>query len=313
MKKILYHGSDYDFNKFAFINAGKKSGLSGAGYGLYFTTSKADALCYGKILYTVEATVKKAISLYKVTFSRTLLIKLLQEFERISENSYVEAFGDISDGINSVAYRNAFTEAINSLLKYNKSDVDIVNDIMHATSGEDAMLKVLKKFGYSHTIDTTTPNGKDPDGKRTQNWIFYDTDCLKIIKKEKELLESVDFETPQYLTAPQHNILKGTDIYRGLVNQKFNAILEHESIDDWRELEEAAGRAHSKAQRRLMAMAMAYKRGDLSKKYVNQTIKKLAKTIDEDTLEDFASTKQKRRRKDGSIGKRNAIPHYVDY
>lgn len=310
MKKILYHGSDYDFNKFAFINVGKKFGLSGAGYGLYFTTSKADALYYGKILYTVEATIKKAISLYKITFSRTMLIKILQEFERISDNSYVEAFGDISPGINSSAYRNAFTEAINSLLNYNKSDVDIINDIMHVTSSETEMLKVLKKFGYSHTIDMTTP-----DGKRTQNWIFYDTDCLKIIKKEKELLESVDFETPQLalnLNSKQYNLIKNTDIYDQLVNQNFDNTLNHESINNWKELEETVGRAHSKAQRRLMAMALAYKRGDLQEKYVNQTIKKLAKTIDEDTLKDFASTNQKRRRKDGSIGKRNNIPHYVD-
>ena len=71
------------------------------------------------------------------------------------------------------------------------------------------------------------------------------------------------------------------------------------------------GRARSKAQRRLMAMALAYKKGKLNSKYVNDTIKKLSKTIKEDTLQDFAKTKQKRRRKDGSIGKRNNIPDYI--
>ena len=53
MKIILYHGSDYLFNKFLFKNVGKKSGTSGAGFGLYFTTSKSDALCYCKYIYTV--------------------------------------------------------------------------------------------------------------------------------------------------------------------------------------------------------------------------------------------------------------------
>lgn len=60
-----------------------------------------------------------------------------------------------------------------------------------------------------------------------------------------------------------------------------------------------------------MAMALAYKKGKLDSKYASNTIKKLSKTIKEDTLQDFAKTKQKRRRKDGSIGKRNNIPDYI--
>lgn len=294
MEKLLYHGSDYNFNKFAFKNVGKKSSTSGAGFGLHFTTSKADALCYGNILYTVKATVRKPISLYKITFTRQLLSQMLRYFESISDNSYVEAWGDISQGINSLDYKNAFTTAINSLLEFNKSDVEIVNDIMQATSGEMYVLQMLKHFGYSNTIDTTTPNGKDPDGKKTENWIFYDTDCLKIIKKEKNLLESVDFKNVPEMTRSRYNMLETSDVYQQMLQQDQNK-----------------GRAKSKSQRRLMAMALAYKRGKLDSKYVNDTIKNLSKTIKQDTLEDFAKTKQKRRRKDGSIGKRNNIPNYV--
>lgn len=297
MKKILYHGSDYDFNRFEFKNVGKKSGTSGAGYGLYFTTSKADALCYGKILYTVECTVKGTLSLYKKTISRAKLIKMLEYFESISDNSYVEAFGDISMG--PLAYRNAFTEAINSLLEYNDNDVDIFNDIIQATSSEFYVLKTLQKFGYSNTIDTTTPNGVDPDGKKTENWIFYDTSCLKIIKKEKDLLESVNFEDIPSLTRRRYNLMESCEVYQQMLLQDSNN--KNPKVS-----------ARSKAQRRLMAMALAYKRGDLKSKYVNDTIKNLSKTISEETLEDFASTNQKRRRKDGSVGKRNNIPHYVD-
>lgn len=294
MKKILYHGSDYDFNKFAFKNVGKKSGTSGAGYGLYFTTSKADALCYGKILYTVECTIKKTISLYKITFTKQSLSQFLKYFESISVNSYVDAWGDTSEGPNSLSYKNAFTAALNGLLKFNESDVEIVNDIINSTDGAAYMLKTLKHFGFSNTIDTTTPNGVDKDGKRTENWIFYDTDCLKIISKERNLLESADFENVPGLTRQRYNLMESDSTYQQMLEQQKNQ-----------------GRARSKAQRRLMYLALAYKRGNLPEKYTSDTVKKLSKTIKEDTLQDFAKTKQKRRRKDGSIGKRNNIPDYV--
>lgn len=71
-------------------------------------------------------------------------------------------------------------------------------------------------------------------------------------------------------------------------------------------------RAKSKAQRRLFAMALAYKNGKLPEKYASDIVKKLSKTVKEDTLRGFASTNQKKRKKDGSISKRNNIPYHVN-
>ena len=71
-------------------------------------------------------------------------------------------------------------------------------------------------------------------------------------------------------------------------------------------------KARSKKQRRLFAMALLYKRGQLDSKYASDSIKKLADSLSEDKLHEFAATKQKKRRKDGSVGKRNAIPYEVD-
>lgn len=68
--------------------------------------------------------------------------------------------------------------------------------------------------------------------------------------------------------------------------------------------------ALSKAQRRLFAMALAYKRGKLDAKYVNDDIRKLS-DLSVATLEEFAKTKQKKRNKDGKISKRNALPNYM--
>ena len=69
-------------------------------------------------------------------------------------------------------------------------------------------------------------------------------------------------------------------------------------------------RARSKAQRRLMAMALSHKRGELDSKWINDDIEKLSE-LPEKTLRQFAKTNQKKRRKDGSVGKRSSIPDRI--
>ena len=48
----VYHGSPHSFSKFTFKRMGEEGGITGAGIGLYFSESKADALGYGKYIYT---------------------------------------------------------------------------------------------------------------------------------------------------------------------------------------------------------------------------------------------------------------------
>lgn len=78
----------------------------------------------------------------------------------------------------------------------------------------------------------------------------------------------------------------------------------------FRQLQDLDEEARSKSQRRLFAMALMYKRGKLDPKYHSDAIKKLSEQPEE-TLHRYASTKQKKRRKDGSVGKHNAIPQKV--
>jgi hypothetical protein len=82
-------------------------------------------------------------------------------------------------------------------------------------------------------------------------------------------------------------------------------------IDFYEELDNLDEKARSKAQRRIFAMALAFKRGKLDDKYVSDEIENMADSMDEETLREFAKTKQKKRRKDGSVGKRNALPNYT--
>ena len=75
--------------------------------------------------------------------------------------------------------------------------------------------------------------------------------------------------------------------------------------------QQETGKAKSKAQRRLFGMALSVKRGTF-KGTVPPHIKKMADSMTEEKLKQYAGTKQKKRRKDGSVGKRNNIPYKVD-
>lgn len=67
----------------------------------------------------------------------------------------------------------------------------------------------------------------------------------------------------------------------------------------------------SKAQRRLFVLAYLYKKGKLDDVTVSDSIKEIADTVPEERLREIASTNQKKRKKDGTISKRNALPQRV--
>lgn len=289
----LYHGSDYLFNKFLFKNVGKKSGTGGAGFGLYFTDSKADALAYGKYVYTVNADLKNGLSNERITLSRNVVKLILSEFEKISENSFIE----------NIKENASIDDGVIHLMKYNRSDIDLINDIINSTNGALEMMQVLTKLGYTHGIDKKTP-----EDRTITNYVVFDLNCLKIIKREKPLGNLTESFIQKYIDLNEsETIIVNENIPQPLVSLTDNMQRQAKT----RTLSQAQGRAKSKSQRRLMAMALAYKRGKLPDKYVSDTIKKLSKSIDQQTLHDFAKTNQKKRRKDGSIGKRNNIPYKV--
>lgn len=296
----LYHGSDYLFNRFAFVNVGKKAGTSGAGFGIYLTDNPDDATNYGKFLYTVQVQLQKELSNTKISLSkeqiRTILRKFENEVKRTGGNSYIECW----------EYNE--NKALSALINYNYSDIDIINDIINSTNCPIEMMAVICALGYTHSTDKITPNKvNNIDGTITTNYVIFDLNCLRIIKREKSedywknLMESEDFEDDsiEFRMDQLKNFAK--------LNIPYNNLNQFESGTKTGE----QGKAKSKSQRRAMAMALAYKRGKLPEKYASEGIKKMAKSMSEESLHNFAATKQKKRRKDGSIGKRNNIPDYV--
>jgi hypothetical protein len=69
-------------------------------------------------------------------------------------------------------------------------------------------------------------------------------------------------------------------------------------------------KVYSKAERRLFELAHLYKNNKLDDSFVSDEVKELSK-LPEATLKSAASTKEKKRKKDGSISKVNAIPERV--
>lgn len=296
----LYHGSDFLFNRFAFVNVGKKPGTSGAGFGIYLTDNPDDATKYGKYLYTVQVQLQKELNNIKLNLTkdqvRTIVRKFENEVKRTGGNSYIEC------------WEYDENKAISNLLKYNYSDTDLINDIINATNCPIEMMTVITSLGYTHSIDKETPNNvKDINGIITTNYVIFDLNCIRIVKREKSedywknLTESIDFEDDsiEFRMDQLKNFAKLNTSYVNL-NQFESGIKTGNQ-----------GKSKSKSQRRLFGMALAYKRGELPAKYASDEIKKMSKSMDQETLHNFAATKQKKRRKDGSVGKRNNIPDYV--
>lgn len=288
----LYHGSEYLFNKFLFKNVGKKSGISGAGFGLYFSNLKADALAYGPIVYTVNVELQKELSNDKLSLDYSMVRVLLQYFESITPVKFIEQFSSLKDAL--------------QLLMDSSTDTDLVGCIVSKTGCINEMMQTLVHYGYTHSMDNDTPEASD-----IINYVIYDLDCLTIVKREKPLdtlTESYIQEELEYIDLMEcETRILCCNYPESLVSLSDNMQRDART----KTLSQGQGRAKSKSQRRLMAMALAYKKGKLPEKYASDTIKKLSKTIEQSTLKDFAKTKQKKRRKDGSIGKRNNIPERV--
>lgn len=296
----LYHGSDYKFNKFEFKNVGKAHGTHGCGYGIYLTNTKSNALMYGKNIYTVQFQPKGQLYRDKKTLTIPKITLLLKKFEAIAAKnpekvtSYVECWGlpVTIENIKKVA-----KEVYNN----NESDVDILGDLINSTYQPLEILSVVVNMGYNYALDKETPTSKTVD-----NYVVYELNAMKIVKCEQPLNESVESVIEEC-----EELIFDT-LFESVPNELEMLTDQMERAARTKTLSEAQGRAKSKSQRRLMAMALAYKRGKLPAKYASDTIKKLANDIDQTTLHDFAKTNQKRRRKDGSVGKRNNIPDYVE-
>lgn len=314
--KLVYHGSDTKFSKFETKFIGSAHGID-AGFGFYFTESKAEALTYGKYIYTCFLNLKRDVSLYQKTFDDAIILKLIKLIED-SDDSFT-----VLDDFESIF------EAATYFAMY-KNDVDIIKDLIIRCNDVAIVLKALLQCGYDFTTDRTSP-----DDETITHYIVYDVNAISINNIECPIGD-IGSDAPK---AQQSPLLQNTRLFQSYTPkqrtsqasqslgnfsslgnfyqcssptefyEELDKLIDYSDIDN-NDMMDDDGKAKSKSQRRLFYMALAYKRGELDKKYASDKIKKLSELSDE-TLHDYAATKQKKRKKDGSVGKRNAIPEKV--
>lgn len=171
----VYHGSDADFNTFEFDFIGTSHGLD-AGFGFYFSESKADAITYGPILYTCLLNLKTEVSNEKVTLNAKQVAQILDRLEEF----------DCGDGLTKSYYENFDydkEEAINSLLDSCESDTEIIGDIINACGALEAMMTIMPQLGFTHTTDSKTP-----ELETVKHYIVYDPSIIAIIAKDPILV-----------------------------------------------------------------------------------------------------------------------------
>lgn len=163
MRVTVYHGSDHKFDQFSFKNMGKSSGTSGAGFGLYFSELKSDALTYGKYIYECNLELERNVSNTEVTLDRKTLKVILDRLKNDGKNYYQN-------------FDNNQKEAIDTLLDSSESDTEIIGDIVNAMSALNNIMKILTDLGFTHTIDKITP-----EDDTITHYIVYDLEAITIV------------------------------------------------------------------------------------------------------------------------------------
>jgi len=152
-----YHGSSHKFDEFSFKKMGKSSGNSGAGFGLYFSDIKADALGYGDYIYTCRLELENNVSNESITFDKKMLLLFL-------------------DKLNFTEDKNKFTI---HLLNDFKTDTEIIAEIVKTIGNGNIVFEILSGYGYDHTIDHNSP-----ELEHSTHYIVYALDAIEIVKRE---------------------------------------------------------------------------------------------------------------------------------
>ena len=148
-----YHGSSNIFDEFNFSQNGQHGGNIGAGCGLYFSTSKADAATYGNNIYECVLRLKTVISNHEVTLKPFDVSRICKETG------------------NCISTPNAFALMIGC-----QSDTDIIVKLVeYFDLTVEEITNALSECGYTHTEDKITP--EDPD---MPHFIVYDLNTITI-------------------------------------------------------------------------------------------------------------------------------------
>lgn len=174
----LYHGSNVKFNKFDLNKIGSNVGTSGAGAGLYFSSSIEEAITYGKYIYVVDfesLNLKKTLSNFKRTLNKNQIITILDQIlnETKGDENYYQNYDEYTyqnykNKTNIKLKNDISNEIFESLI--NSTDTEIISSFINSGSIRiPTLLNVLNKMGYNYTMDQYDDNLF----KNSQHYILY--------------------------------------------------------------------------------------------------------------------------------------------
>jgi hypothetical protein len=157
-----YHGSKNLFDAFDFSECGEHGGNDGAGFGLYFSTSKGEAMTYGPFIYSCILTLKRELSNHAVTLkNHDINIMLYHQFDKRQWGFPKKEIG-----------------AFSSWLPTATCDTDIIHKVMELrNSTVTDMSKILSHYNFTHTVDVETP-----DDPTQPHYIIYDLNAIHIVE-----------------------------------------------------------------------------------------------------------------------------------
>lgn len=171
----VYHGTPNKFDEFSLDFIGSESGTTGAGVGLYFTESEAEALTYGENIFKCLLKLKNNISNDEVTLTFDMIYMLIEKLykdknENWFENWLLQYFPQKSD--------KKTIKIIDDVIKHCSSDTEIISGFVNSGIRVTDIFDVLLTLGYDHTIDN-----EEPIDGISKHYIVYDLNCIQILDK----------------------------------------------------------------------------------------------------------------------------------
>lgn len=177
--KVLYHGTNADFNIFDQANFGE-NGDTVEGYGIYLTDSKQVADSYGGRIIQAYANVTRPASKNKKTIKRTELVKLIKATaENEARDLLQEGYDSIEDALKDTWISNytytydkpinaAYNQVAADILRMNDNDMDIIREVMAGMAIRDyakayEFYPVLTEITGIDGYETTWEDSRDPD------------------------------------------------------------------------------------------------------------------------------------------------------
>lgn len=151
--KVVYHGTNSDFNTFSYDYIGKNG--SAEGYGFYFTDSKEKAAGYSKDEKNIKELyldIKKPLSSEDVTLKRSDIKKLIKEIDPTGDE-IISNYESTGRGYPSKEWYNRGLEETIDILFNNGSDLDIISELGNASDVKDINETVYDILGYDGYIE----------------------------------------------------------------------------------------------------------------------------------------------------------------